>query len=155
MSCRCSWQRRTWASPDPVFERTLRTIATVDHLPGAVAFLHQSWLEGGLPEDAAFPFDLALDEVFMNVVLHGTSPSDPPREVTISLRHHEAEVTLVIADDGPAFDPLSLAAPDTSAAIDEREIGGLGVYMVRQMMDDVSYARVGTRNQLTMRKAVT
>jgi serine/threonine-protein kinase RsbW len=137
-----------------VFERALRTIGTVDQLPVTVAFLHQAWRDGGLPEDAAFPFDLALDEVFMNVVRYASGPDGTPSGVTITLRQEEAIVTLVIEDDGPAFDPLSVPEPDVTASVEERPIGGLGVFLVRQLMDDVTYARVHDRNRLTMRKAI-
>jgi anti-sigma regulatory factor (Ser/Thr protein kinase) len=61
---------------------------------------------------------------------------------------------LTVEDDGPAFDPLSLAVPDVTASLDERPVGGLGVFLVRRMMDSVSYHRVGARNQLRMTKQV-
>jgi anti-sigma regulatory factor (Ser/Thr protein kinase) len=133
----------------------MRTTATVEHLPALVAFLQRAWHEEALPDAAAFPFELALDEVFMNVVMHGTTPDGPPREVLVSLRHDDAAVTMVMEDDGPAFDPLTLAAPDIDAPIEEREVGGLGVFLIRELMDEVSYAHTGTHNQLTMRKVVS
>jgi serine/threonine-protein kinase RsbW len=142
------------ASPDPVFERSLRTIGTVEQLPETVAFLHQAWQDGALPEEAAFPFDLALDEVFMNVVRYAAGPDGEPREVTIVIRREGEIVSLVVEDDGPAFDPLTVPAPDVTASIEDRPIGGLGVFLVRRLMDDVAYARVSNRNRLTMRKAV-
>jgi serine/threonine-protein kinase RsbW len=134
---------------------SMQTTATVAHLPALVDFLQHAWQEGGLPEGAAFPFELALDEVFMNVVMHGTLPDGPPRTVSVSLRHDGTAVTMVMEDDGPAFDPLSLATPDVDAPLEEREIGGLGVFLVRELMDEVSYAHTGTHNQLTMRKVVS
>lgn len=154
MNSRSCWRRLTLASPDPVFERSIRTIGTVEQLPEAVAFLHQAWQDGALPEEAAFPFDLALDEVFMNVVRYAAGPDGTPSGVTITLRQEEAIVTLVIEDEGPAFDPLTVPDPDVTASVEERPIGGLGVFLVRQLMDDVTYARVHDRNRLTMRKAV-
>lgn len=154
MNCRSCWQRPILASPDPVFERSLRTIGTVEQLPETVAFLHQAWQDGALPEEAAFPFDLALDEVFMNVVRYAAGPDGEPREVTIVIRREGEIVSLVVEDDGPAFDPLTVPAPDVTASIEDRPIGGLGVFLVRRLMDDVAYARVSNRNRLTMRKAV-
>ncbi|MDQ8161372.1 MAG: ATP-binding protein [Gemmatimonadota bacterium] len=136
-------------------ERSMRTTATVEHLPALVEFLQRAWQEGALPEAAAFPFELALDEIFMNVVMHGTTPDGPPREVVVSLRDEGNRVTMVMEDDGPAFDPLTLATPDIDAPIEERELGGLGVFLVRELMDDVSYAHTGTHNQLTMHKVVS
>ena len=136
-------------------ERSVRTTAAVEQLPALVEFLQRAWQEEALPEGAAFPFELALDEVFMNVVMHGTTPDGPPREVSVSLHHEGSAVTMVMADDGPPFDPLTLAAPDIDAPIEERELGGLGVFLVRELMDEVSYAYTGTHNELTMRKVVS
>jgi serine/threonine-protein kinase RsbW len=133
----------------------MRTTAAVEQLPALVEFLQRAWQEGELPEATAFPFELALDEVFMNVVMHGTTPDGPPREVSVVLRYEGSAVTMVMEDDGPAFDPLTLAAPDIDAPIEERELGGLGVFLVRELMDEVSYAHTGTHNQLTMRKVVS
>ncbi len=61
---------------------------------------------------------------------------------------------MTIEDDGPRFDPLSLPPPDVTASLDERPIGGLGLFLVRQLMDAVSYDRVGARNRLRMTKRV-
>jgi serine/threonine-protein kinase RsbW len=61
---------------------------------------------------------------------------------------------LTIEDDGPPFDPLSLPPPDVTASLEERRVGGLGVFLVRQMMDEVSYQRTGKRNQLRTSKRV-
>ena len=133
----------------------MRITAAVEHLPALVEFLQHAWQEEGLPEGATFPFELALDEVFMNVVMHGTTPDGPSREVFVSLQHAGADVTMVMEDDGPAFDPLTLATPDIDAPLEEREIGGLGVFLVRELMDEVSYAHTGTHNRLTMRKVVS
>ena len=136
-------------------ERSMRTTAEVEQLPALVEFLQHAWQDWALPDAAAFPFELALDEIFMNVIMHGTSPDGPPRNVVMSLRHEGTSVSLVMEDDGPAFDPLTLAAPDVDSSIEERAIGGLGVFLVRELMDDVSYAHTGTHNQLTMHKVVS
>lgn len=135
-------------------ERTIRAAATTDRLPELIAFLQAFWQECGLPEEAAFPFELALDEVFMNVVMHGSSPAAPPRDVRVSIQRRGGDVILVTEDDGPPFDPLTLPPPDVDAPLEEREIGGLGVFLIRELMDEVTYAHTGTHNRLTMRKAV-
>ena len=133
----------------------MRTTAAVEELPALVEFLQRVWQDWALPAAAAFPFELALDEVFMNVVMHGTTPDGSPREVSVLLRHAGSAVTMVMEDDGPAFDPLTLDAPDIDAPIEERELGGLGVFLVRELMNELSYAYTGTHNQLTMRKVVS
>jgi serine/threonine-protein kinase RsbW len=116
-------------------------------------FLQEFWSAADLPPAETASFELALEEIFMNVVMHG-SPAGPTPCVEVSLALCDGCLTLMIEDDGPAFDPLSLAAPDVEASLEERRVGGLGVYLVRQMMDAVRYERLGAHNQLSMTKRV-
>ena len=119
-----------------------------------IDFVQHWWEQAALPVTTAFPFEVALDEVCMNVIMHGTRASGSPPELAVSLSFDGKTVTMVIEDDGVAFDPLVVAPPDIDTPLEEREIGGLGVFLVRELMDDVSYAHTGTHNRLTMRKAV-
>ena len=116
-------------------------------------FLQEFWSAAGLPPAEMVTFELALEEIFMNVVMHGSPASRVPR-VEVSLALCDVSLTLMIEDDGPSFDPLLLAAPDVTASLEERRVGGLGVYLVRQKMDAVSYQRIEGRNQLSMTKRV-
>lgn len=120
-------------------------------LPVLMRFLQEFWSAAGLPPAHALTFELALEEVFMNVVMHG-APADTALRVEVSLRLTDTGLTMTVEDDGPQFNPLSLPPPDVTASLGERAVGGQGVFLVRQMMDAVSYQRVGVRNQLTMSK---
>jgi anti-sigma regulatory factor (Ser/Thr protein kinase) len=122
-------------------------------LPVLTQFLQEFWSAADLPLAETVTFELALEEIFMNVVMHGSPAGRVPR-VEVSLALHDGCLTLMIEDDGPSFDPLSLAAPDVTASLEERRVGGLGVYLVRQMMDAVSYQRLRGRNRLSMTKRV-
>jgi anti-sigma regulatory factor (Ser/Thr protein kinase) len=135
-----------------VIERSLCVVSDAAELPSLTEFLQQFWQEAQLPPADAFPFELALEEVFMNVVMHGTQPGLPVPRVTLRLAFDAGEATLVMEDDGLAFDPLSLATPDVNAPIEDRPVGGLGVYLVRELMDEVTYQHTGTHNQLRMTK---
>ena len=130
-------------------ERRTTVASDAAQLPKLTRFLQEFWSAAELPPAEALPFELALEEVFMNVVLHGSPAGTAPR-VDVSLALGDDGLTLTIEDDGVPFDPLALPAPDLTASIAERRVGGLGVYFVRQMMDAVSYRRVGARNQLSM-----
>ena len=123
-------------------------------LPALTRFLQEFWSAARLPPAEALPFELALEEVFMNVVLHGSPRGTAPR-VEVSLLLSESELTMTVEDDGPPFDPLVLPPPDLTAGLAERPVGGQGVHLVRQMMDAVSYQHVGARNQLRMTKQIT
>ena len=96
-------------------------------------------------------FELVLEEIFMNIVMHGSQPGSTPL-VEVSLQRVAESVTMIVEDDGPEFDPLSLPPPDVTASLADRPVGGLGVFLVRNMMDTVSYARIAGRNQLHMSK---
>ena len=132
-------------------ERRTSVPSDAAQLPVLTRFLQDFWSAADLPPAEALPFELALEEVFMNVVMHGSPAGTAPR-VEVSLAIRDGGLTLSIEDDGPPFDPLSLPPPDVTARLEERRMGGLGVFFVRQMMDAVSYRRDGARNQLTMTK---
>lgn len=120
-------------------------------LPALWRFLQDFWSEFNLPAAEALTFELALEEVFMNVVMHGSDAAQVPK-VEVSLALVDGGVTLTIEDDGIPFDPLSLPAPDVTASLEARPVGGLGVFLVRQVMDSVVYQRRGAMNQLRMTK---
>ena len=122
-------------------------------LPVLTHFLQEFWAAASLPPEQLMSFELALEEIFMNVVMHGSPAGALPR-VEISLVRAGGVVILTVEDNGPAFDPLTLPPPDVNASLGDRPIGGLGVFLVREMMDAVSYRRVGSRNQLRMSKHV-
>jgi len=90
---------------------------------------------------------LMLDEITTNVILHGYH-GDPAGTLTIDAECAGHRIVLTISDLAPPFDPLAQAPePDLSLALDERPIGGLGMHLVRQMADEVSYARVQADGQ--------
>ncbi len=133
--------------------RQIEVPAATENLSVLQAFLEDFWQAARLPLEAQFAFSLGLEEVFVNVVTHGISPSGAGR-VFASLVADDASVELTLRDDTRAFNPLDLPAPDLEASLEERPLGGLGVHLVRTLMDAVSYRRVGDQNQLTLRKAV-
>lgn len=133
-------------------QRRMSVSSQAAHLPELTRFLQEFWSTAGLPPTEALAFELALEEVFMNVVMHGSELA--ARQVEVSLALDDAEFTMTVEDDGPQFDPLLLPAPDVSATLEERRVGGNGVFLVRKLMDGVGYQRVGARNQLMMSKHI-
>ena len=135
-------------------EQRLTVSADAAQLPTLTRFLQEFCATAGVPRPDATPLELALEEVFMNVVRHGAPAGATPR-VEVSLEIGDEGLVLTIEDDGPAFDPLSLPDPDVAAALDARPVGGLGVYLVRQLMDGARYQRVRGRNQLRLTRRLT
>jgi serine/threonine-protein kinase RsbW len=134
-------------------ERRICVPADAAQLPALTRFLQEFWSAASLPPEQAMNFELALEEVFINVVSHGSSPGRVPR-VDLSLLIADDGVTMAMEDDGVAFDPLTLPEPDIQAEIGDRRVGGLGVFLVRKLMDTVSYQRIGPRNRLCMTKRI-
>jgi len=107
----------------------------------------------GLDRNDTWPFHVALDELLSNVVKYGQGPDGEGARIEVRLRLQGEALEMVVLDDGPAFDPLGAAAPDTVASLDERPIGGLGIEIVRRLMDNIEYARLDDgHNCLTMRR---
>jgi len=105
----------------------------------------------GLPASALYDFNVVLDEVVSNILKYGY-PHGARKEVRLQLSLGNGVVAMEVEDDGASFDPLQHPPPDPSVALADRTVGGLGVHLVRRLMDEVSYARVGNSNRLTVRK---
>jgi len=134
-----------------VKERRAAVPGDAAQLPVLTQFLNEFWSEAHLAPAQAIAFELALEEIFMNIVMHGAQPGMQP-SVEVSLSLAADTLTMTVEDNCRQFDPLSLPPPDLTASLIERPIGGLGVSLVRQMMDAVSYQRIGARNRLSMTK---
>lgn len=132
-------------------ERRISVAAEAAQLPALTRFLQEFCAAAALPAADALAFELALEEVFMNVVMHGAPQGRAPR-VEVSLALGADGLALTVEDDGPAFDPLSLPPPDVAAGLEQRPVGGLGVHLVRRLMDAVHYHRAGDRNRLRLVK---
>lgn len=120
-------------------------------LQEAMAFLHGFWENESLPDELLFTFELALEEVFLNVAMHG-GHADRPAQVWLELAREDDKLWLSQSDDGPAFNPLAVPTPDLDAPLEARSVGGLGIHLVREMMAGVSYDYRDGRNILRMWK---
>ncbi|GHT90565.1 hypothetical protein FACS1894122_01160 [Alphaproteobacteria bacterium] len=103
--------------------------------------------EHKIPEERFQSISLILDEVVTNVMNYAY-PDGKEHTFTIKLEKCDKNICICITDNGVAFDPLSLADPDTESSIDERQIGGLGIFLVKQLSENLEYTRVDDKNQL-------
>ncbi|AKC81563.1 hypothetical protein IMCC26134_00030 [Verrucomicrobia bacterium IMCC26134] len=94
---------------------------------------------------------VALEEVALNVIVHGYGEGGATRHFTVSLTLEGDYVRAEVSDEAVAFDPLTRAEVDTTLPLEKRPIGGLGIHLVKNLMDSVDYERRGTRNVLTLR----
>ena len=137
-------------------ERASITVpAEAAELGRLVGFLSGFWDAHELPFADSMRFELSLEEVFINVVTHGVDGVAPPaghevHPVTVSLALAGDRLEMVVEDHGMAFDPLGRAEVDTDAPMEDRGIGGLGIHLVKTLMQEVRYERTGDRNRLVM-----
>lgn len=101
------------------------------------------------PPDLVFKMNLVLEELGVNIVNYSGATGD----IEISLASDEERVTVEISDDGRPFNPLlDQETPDISAPLGDRPVGGLGIHLVRTMMDEMQYSREDGKNKLAMSK---
>jgi anti-sigma regulatory factor (Ser/Thr protein kinase) len=133
-------------------------VLKLDNSLAALAQLHADVVEfcqrRAIHPDIEFKIELALEEVFTNIVRHGYDDSDP-HEIVVRLQSTRGQVRISVEDDGRHFNPLLAPEVDVNAALAERRIGGLGIHLVRRLMDRVRYQRRPGCNQLVLIKRLT
>jgi serine/threonine-protein kinase RsbW len=92
---------------------------------------------------------VVVEELAANVAMHGSGGADGASFVAVTVRREGDSIIATVEDDGRPFDPLAHAAPDTEAALEAREVGGLGVHFARRMARVLDYVREGGRNRVT------
>jgi serine/threonine-protein kinase RsbW len=117
---------------------TIRLLAEVSNLAVIRQFVAQAAHGTGLDEKAISDLQLAVDEICANVIQHGYSEQGGELEVTIEAIEGGVEAT--VRDWGRAFDPQAIPIPDVTAPLEGRRLGGLGLYLVRKVMDHVHFA---------------
>lgn len=128
---------------------SLKISPEMDQLERITAAVEDFAEQDDWPPDLTFKVNLVLDELSVNVVSYGGGAN----EIEVSLASDADVVRVEIADDGQPFDPLNEAPdPDIDASLEDRQIGGLGIHLVREMMDELHYSRENGRNRLAMIK---
>lgn len=127
------------------------SVSTLADLVPATAFVEQAAAAAGADADTRFALRLALEEAFTNIMRHGYAGADGP--VRITLAASRDNITLSLHDRAPPFDPGNMPAADTKSHWQQRDAGGLGWHLLRQVMDQVRYERnTDGENVLTLVK---
>ena len=127
--------------------RSLTVDASLDRSEEVTGFIEAAL--AAFPDPVIRHFQIAADEIFSNIVNYSNT-----EKVSISCRTAEGQAELTFSDSGDPYDPLQQPDPDVTLAVDEREIGGLGVFIARKLMDSVSYKYKDGQNHLTVRKRI-
>ena len=125
----------------------------LSELATLAAFVERFGAEHGLPPGAIYELNLVLEELVTNTMSHG-HPEGGGAPIRLRMERIGDVVEMDLVDEGVAFDPRDAAAPDLTTPLEEREAGGLGVFFVRQFVDEIDYRRADGRNHLRLRKRV-
>ena len=125
-------------------------IRQISLLPG---FLEEATQDMGIDPSVSTQLNLALEEAVANVICYAY-PEGTDGTVDIDARQEGNDITFVISDSGTAFDPTARETVDINAGVDERPVGGLGIHLIREIMDTVSYERRDGKNILTITKKI-
>jgi anti-sigma regulatory factor (Ser/Thr protein kinase) len=125
----------------------------VDEVPTVVSALQQFSAREGLDQAVVQAAELALDEWLTNIISYGYRDTHEHSIRVEFIIEHKA-LKLVVSDDGVAFNPFDVAVPDLSSPLEDRKVGGMGIFLVTEFMDEHCYLRSEGRNVLTLRKSL-
>lgn len=134
----------------PARAHPLRISTDLDDVEKTTAWLHGVAQAEGIGADLLFRIDLCLSEAMANVVSYAF-PEGGRHAIDLELRLDADRATLIIADGGRPFDPLTVPEPRQPASLEEATIGGLGVHLIRHYADECAYERRDDLNVLTLR----
>ncbi len=126
--------------------------ADISELSRVMAYLGERLSPHAVPDLETSQLELVVEEAVTNSILHGYKGT--AGEVRIAVRVEDGMVTIVIRDTAPSFDPFSIPPPDIESALSDRKIGGLGVHLIRSLMDEAFWVREDNRNVLIMKKRI-
>ena len=128
--------------------------AKLENLDTVMAFVDEQLEEAECPMKAQMQIDIAVEEIFVNIAHYAYNPTVGDVIIRVVIEKDPLAVVLTFIDEGQPYDPLAKADPDVTLAAEDRQIGGLGIFMVKKTMDNVDYEYNEGRNILTLKKGL-
>ena len=128
--------------------------AKVDNLNEVLAFVDEKLEENDCPMKVQMQIDVAVEEIFVNIASYAYNPEIGAATICCEVSGDPLVVTISFMDSGVPYDPLAKEDPDVTLSAEERQIGGLGIYMVKKSMDNVSYEYKDGQNIFTIKKSL-
>jgi len=138
---------------DYIFQRSITLPNNIETIPELNAFVDEICEAAGLDMSMTMSLNLALEEAVVNVMDYAY-PEGMKGDVTIEAMANDEKLKFIISDSGKPFDPTAKGKVDTTLPAEDRPIGGLGIHLVREIMDSVNYEYIGGKNVLTLRKSL-
>ena len=126
--------------------------ATVENIEKVTEFVNSQLEEINCPIKAKMQIDIAIDELFGNIAHYAYKPETGPATVRVEVTETPISVIVTFIDHGIPYDPLKKDDPDVTLSAEERAIGGLGIFMVKKTMDEITYEYKDGQNILSIRK---
>lgn len=126
--------------------------ASINNLEKVTSFVNDKLEENECPVKAQMQIDIAIDEIFSNIARYAYSPEIGMVTIQMEVTKQPPEVCITFIDSGIPYNPLLQTEPDTSLSAEERQLGGLGIFLVRKSMDDVIYQYKEGNNILKLKK---
>ena len=135
--------------------KELTIAATVENIETVTDFVNEQLEDLDCPIKAQMQIDIAIDELFGNIAHYAYNPEIGQATVRVEVTENPLSVVITFIDNGVPYDPLKNDDPDTTLSAEEREIGGLGIYMVKKSMDDITYEYKDGQNILSIKKKLS
>jgi len=134
--------------------KELTVEASTENVSAVTEFVNEQLEQLNCPVRAQMQVDVAIDELFGNIAHYAYEPGTGPATVRVETSEEPLSVIITFIDSGVKFDPLAQKDPDITLPLEERETGGLGIYMAKKTMDDISYEYRDGQNILQIRKNI-
>ena len=132
--------------------KELTIAATVENIETVTDFVNEQLEALDCPMKAQMQIDIAIDELFGNIAHYAYNPEVGDAIVRVEVVEDPLAVVITFIDQGVPYDPLAKADPNTTLSAEEREIGGLGIFMVKKSMDEIAYEYKDGQNILKIKK---
>ncbi|MBR2207624.1 MAG: SpoIIE family protein phosphatase, partial [Synergistaceae bacterium] len=126
--------------------------AEIKNLDTVLTFVDEQLEKYGCTPKVQMQIDIAVEEIFVNIANYAYNPEIGSADIIVEIQEEPLAVTITFTDGGVPYDPLKKPDPDITLPAEERQIGGLGIYMVKKSMDDISYEYKEGKNILTLKK---
>ena len=126
--------------------------AKAENLDQVMGFVDAEIEKYDCPPKAQMQIDIAVEELFINIANYAYAPDEGEATIRVEIDNDNPAVTITFIDQGVPYDPLAKADPDVTLSAEEREIGGLGIFMVKKSMDDMKYEYKDGSNVLSIKK---
>lgn len=132
--------------------REITVSATLDNIQSVTDFVEEHLLEAGFPMKTVFQINIAVDELFSNIARYAYGEDEGEATVRLQISEDNTTAVLTFIDSGTPYNPLKKEDPDVTLDAEDRDEGGLGIYMVKNSMDDICYEYRDGYNTLTVTK---